>query len=245
MGERLYSEREINAIIKRAAALQQESVEDRGAGSTMGQIQVAAAELGIDPALVVQAADELQQGQKSAGFSWTGVSSQAKCHRVVSGTLSDEDLPALAETIQSMTNRTGFPRTLGNRFEWSSTQPDNLQIALTSANGNTTIDINWNFAQWIGLIFILPLVFGLAIGAGLFAELGPVIGLCLLLAIEVGAYSMARSGYAKLSENKKKSASDMADTLQRFVGRRESLRQQAPVTQIESASSTIPQTLIG
>jgi len=245
MSERRYSDREMNAIIKRAAALQQVTDEQKGTGSSIVEIQNVASELGIAPELVIQAAEELQQAQKSAGFQFTGATSEVHYRRTAVGTLTDADLPHLADKIRNLTHRNGFPRSLGNRFEWSSSQPDSLQINLTESNDKTEISLDWSFAQWIGLIFVLPHMLGFILGVMGFAELGPALGLAIFIILQCGCYVLARNMYRQLSEQRKKAGLEMAESLVQFVEQQEASRHIRVATQPQTAVQQVPQTLIG
>ena len=90
MNERTYTEREIEALLERAAHLQASADEDEGHGLTLAELEQIAAESGIDPKFLRVAAREAK-----TGLSPHGVSGQTSTHvfveRTVPGTLTDDE----------------------------------------------------------------------------------------------------------------------------------------------------------
>ncbi|NNF58600.1 MAG: hypothetical protein HKN04_10190 [Rhodothermaceae bacterium] len=90
MNERTYTEREIKALLERAAHLQASSDEDGGHGLTLAELEQIAAESGIDPKFLRVAAREAE-----TGLSPHDVAGQTSTHvfveRTVPGTLSDTE----------------------------------------------------------------------------------------------------------------------------------------------------------
>ncbi len=76
MKDRTYSEQEIAALLERAAELQARTARkaDRGPGLTLTELEAIAADAGLDPALLRQAASELDAPGRSLVESSTGTS---------------------------------------------------------------------------------------------------------------------------------------------------------------------------
>ncbi|MGI9175712.1 MAG: hypothetical protein ACR2GR_10390 [Rhodothermales bacterium] len=93
MPDRTYTEQEVAALLKRAAALQAQAARrtERSPGLTLAELEAVAAETGLDPALLRQAAEELDEPgrpllDRRAGTTATHVSVE----RHVPGALTPE-----------------------------------------------------------------------------------------------------------------------------------------------------------
>jgi hypothetical protein len=118
-----FTDRQVSAILKRAVELQASRSDaaapfDASAGVSLAQLQQAAAELGIEPRLIEEAALELtntSQDQERASF-WGGPS-VVSAERIIHGTVSEEEWPLLLEEIRRATGLVGTATTVGNSFE--------------------------------------------------------------------------------------------------------------------------------
>ena len=235
----------MNAIIKRAAALQMESSPEKSAGATIEQIQEAAAELGISPEMVERAADDILASQNQPGFSLLGSPRKAEFSRAATGVILEQDLPSLLKEIRRITGRVGNPRTVGNSLEWQSNQPDILHVTLTPRNGKTLIDVQSDFSNWIGVAFALPLSLSLALGFGLLGELGPEVGGILLIVLQLIVFFANRSVFAWITRTKRNKARELASQLAEYVETQATQTQNQVVVVDAPTTTKIHQTLIG
>src|SRR5262245_32780610 len=97
-----FSEKEVTAILRRAVELQAAGRDERRPGSRRGETSLdqlrrqAAAELGLAPQLVDQAALEVADAGAPAGRSWLwGGPWNVDHDRLVAGAVGEEDWPAL------------------------------------------------------------------------------------------------------------------------------------------------------
>lgn len=245
MAERRFSDRDMNAIIQRAAALQLEGSVDKSAGVTLDQIQQAASELGISADMVAQAADEIGTGNQPAGRSVFGGPTSAEYSRTADGIVPEGELPGLLKEIRRLTGRTGYPKSIGNAFEWQSNQPDGLLVTFTPRNGKTLIDVRATFGQWIGVCIVLPLMISLMLGFAALGEFGPEFGVAVLVILQLVCFAACRELFGRISRAKSKSAQDLAVALENYVEQEAEavVKQQASAEQ--ASTPKIHQTLIG
>jgi hypothetical protein len=244
MSERRFSDRDMNAIIQRAAALQQEASSDKASGPTLDQIQQAASELGISPEMVARAADEISSSPPDVGLSRFGSPTAAVYSRSAEGVLQEHELPGLLKEIRRLTGRVGYPRSMGDSFEWQSNQPDGLHISLTPRNGKTLIDVRASFGNWVGACIGLSVFCSLAIGLPSIGELGLDIGGALTVGLLLASAMANRSIFSRISRAKQKTALDLAVELGKYIEQETQVARQTAT--VESTSTTkIHQTLIG
>ena len=160
-----YTEKEVSAILKRAAELQGEGVLATG-GTSLAQLQQVAAEIGIDPVRVQQAAAELNtKGQTGPGAAWLGGPWGVDYDKLLPGVIDADSWPGVVEDLRAETGRVGFPKQVGKGYEWLSEDPDPLHMTITPSGSNTRVRVMARFGQWGALLYILPTFFALLIAA--------------------------------------------------------------------------------
>ncbi len=217
MAERRFSDREMNAIIQRAAALQQGASTEKHSGATLEQIQQAASELGISPELVSQAASEVALSSNTRSSTLLGGPIRAELHRTVNREFNGDDVPVILNHIRTLTNRVGTPKTVGRSLEWQSAEPDGIHLSLTPRGGKTYIEVHAEFGAWIGVAFVLPMSLIAALGVIMLAELGPEVGASLGLLLLVGSLFGCRSLYRSIAKGRLAKAQTLINSLERFV----------------------------
>jgi len=226
-----YSAREVRAILRRVAELgRSQDALDATAGPTLDQLQVAASELGLDPALIEQAAREVASDHREGllagvlGGPW-----RADCSGVVDGALDEADWPLLLDEVRASTGCAGEPKPVGNSFGWvnGAGPTDSLHITATPDADRTRVRVT---ARWDGLGSLMlgaPPIFGLLLGgiaSGLLME-GvrgvPVwVGLCVLFGPPLAALVVGRIVVGRLSRRRRRSVTAVAQVVQGWIARR-------------------------
>ncbi len=147
------SDSEVREIIERAARLEIDQPTMEGAMS-MGSVEQVAAEVGIAPQQVRQAARELGFEKPSAGGA--GVPARAGRNvefrrdallldRTVDGEVPESAFPALVDAIQSELETAGHVSVLGKSLTWSPAAPGSEErkvvVTVTAEAGRTRIHI--------------------------------------------------------------------------------------------------------
>ncbi len=145
---RRFSEQEVRAILERAAAMQSEggSAGDSRA-MTLAEIELAAAEAGLDRALVRRAAAEVRaprlQDHTPAKSVFLGAPKRLVVETVIPGAITESDHGALVGIIQDAMGAMGNLQSMGDSLSWSPQlpNPSGRQLMVTVRNEDGTIHV--------------------------------------------------------------------------------------------------------
>ena len=180
---RRYNEDEVREIVKRAAEAEASSPTASGA-MTVGGIEALAAEVGIAPDAVREAARKLAPSpadgvpaatEPNKRNVWLGAPTRLTFERVVEGEVPDAEFPALVDEIRRVLNRPGQVSQLGRTFSWTSAggagTTRSIEVSVAVRGGRTRIAVREGLGNLIGGIYG-------GIGGGMGGGgIGPVIGL--------------------------------------------------------------------
>lgn len=167
MHDRLYTEKEISAILKRAGQMQTEQEAGQETlGLSLHELQGVAAEVGLDPDFVALAAAELERtASPERGASWSGLPVRLNEERVIQGSVGPRDAAALKTMIDRTLGVTGTMTSSGPLLEWVySGRMSNLRVTLTPRLGQTKVRLHADYSK-LATVSLWPLfVLGLAQG---------------------------------------------------------------------------------
>lgn len=237
---RQYTEQEVSAILKRAGELQAAmsggADSGRAGGTSLSQLQQAAAEIGIDPALVQRAAQEIASEEsvdpavRLLGGPW-----RVDVDRLVAGRVDEESWPCVLDEMRSATGRVGYPKTVGKGFEWLSLQPNPLHITFTPAGQSTRLRVTARFTSWGVLLYLLPVTLSLAIAAmvieafGKSAAMTPEMALGLLLGAPAAAMLGGRAVFSRVCARKRRETRNLVSRLEKAIAAPRALAEITPV----------------
>ncbi len=166
---KLYNEKQIGAILKRAAEMSLDESGPNAAGLSIEELQQVGAEAGLDPDLILKAAAELQQsGPERTKNFWGGPISYANDF-VLDGEIDSATWEEMIGAIRSTFKDPGVVSTRENVFEWTSqSETEKSQVTAHVANGKTKVTLFWAepvvavpmyIPTIIGTIISLPIVF--------------------------------------------------------------------------------------
>ncbi|MDR3690266.1 MAG: hypothetical protein P4L46_12870 [Fimbriimonas sp.] len=230
MAERRFSEKEVGAIIQQATALQLEGAEV-SKGATLVQIQQAAAELGISPELVSQAALQVDACQDTTGFQFFGAPLCNRISLIAEGALAEDDLPGLTQAIRSATGRVGFAKQVGTMFEWSSSSDYPLHIAFTPKDRKTSIDITARFDSYALLCLLLPMLISMVAWLVPSVKLGGM-GILLWGLGQLATYLVGRTLVQRIARKKLAALRQTADTISSLVSKNSQALEPVPISSI-------------
>jgi DNA-binding transcriptional regulator YhcF (GntR family) len=176
MSERRYSDRDVAFILKRAVALDDEKapVETRH-GITLPDLREIAQEVGIDPAMVDQAADELnRQGSRTARAVATETA-VVKEIRSVPCALDDANVRDVLWAIDRATSDTGSVSEVEGEIRWTSTGPfRSMRVSINPLEDETIFSVEESLSDAKEPLLALPAIFGGILGLFLGADGGGV-----------------------------------------------------------------------
>ena len=115
---RLYSEKDIGRLIQRATELQQQN-ESTERGLSLDEIKQFAAELGVDPIYMEQAASDLEESNvEGSGITITGAPFHTSTTRVVEGFIEDDQWDEMILQLRSLEGVRGEVSDFGKIREW-------------------------------------------------------------------------------------------------------------------------------
>lgn len=155
-----YSEQEMALILKRAAELQ-EGADGRGSHLSLSEIQAIAAEAGISPSYVSEAAAELQHPQPRGG--WLGAPTRFHEQRTVNASLSPTAVGEIVDCARQELGLHGETSQVLDTIEWKgqsalgwtfitlAPRAGGTRIAITASRGDQAVLVGMG-AVGIGIL---------------------------------------------------------------------------------------------
>lgn len=189
---RLYDEKEVTRLLKRATELQREESRYpvQSGGLSLVDLESIAGEAGIDPRYLRRAAAELDTGPGATlGSRLAGESTTLSMETVLPGELPDFGFERLVSVIQLVSREHGQPSLLGRSLTWqgeTANKTRSLQVVVSVRRGETHIRVEERLQQLAGMVF------GVSLGA-----VGTTVGLAvgLPVAIEVLGSGLLAVGF--------------------------------------------------
>ena len=232
--ERTYDEKQVSAILHRAARLDHDRASTSGA-LTLREIEAIARDAGIDPSVVRQAARDLEEAPGGGiGAVLAGAPVRRTIERVVDGEIGAEDHERLAQEIREVLSSSGggarwivpghfssIGRTLSvSGFAGVCT----AEVTVGPRDGQTVIRIGTDRSNLAGGLFG-GIVGGVGGGVGanvgwmipFFLHLPAAFGLAGAGLVVLGAYGLARSIFARNARALDRTVNDLANRLEAIV----------------------------
>ena len=192
-------------------------------GLTLAELEEIAAEAGIDPGMLRQAASELHVHRPpTLGNRLAGAPLSIEIERVVDGEMPAERLEDLVPGIVAATAGRGTASAVGRSLTWSSQEGSSVteqQVLVSSRDGQTLIRVEQTYgglaAGWFGGIMGgVGGGVGFGLGGALSATLGLGVGLVVLpITAVAGSYFLARSIYVSQVRQRQVAAHTLVDKL--------------------------------
>lgn len=186
--EHRYSDKELGMILKLAVERQESVSYSKSDGLSLAEIQQLAAEIGIDPKFITEAAAALEAQSESQGSSFLGAPTKFRFERTVTGEVPESEFSEIIEVIRRATGLQGQVTHMLDSLEWKGW--DNFDrhtfVTIKGRRGETKIKV---FGHWWGPAFIL---YGVTSLGGLLATLG--IGLLIHPTSAVGVGAIVAGG---------------------------------------------------
>jgi hypothetical protein len=223
---RLYDDREIGMLIKRATELQESASERKGGGLPLHEIERIAAEIGISPAHLREAALDLDHsGAPAKGLRLLGGPFEVGSRRVITGSVSDEHWERIVSELRRVTGSAGTVGAVGRRREWTRTVSDMGQVlesteVVVSPRGEATaVEVRSRFAGGARMAYIVSLLLGGGT-AGIFldgAGFTDLVNTLILTGGGAAGLGAARISIGYWARRRRESLGKIADWLQRQI----------------------------
>ncbi len=223
---RLYGEKEIGKILKRATELQIDEPSVPSADKiTLQELEEIAAEAGIDPAYLRRAALEVDTGgaDRSTWEKLAGEEFLLVREVILQGELREDGFERIVTIIERATSEHGQSSVLGRTLTWRSETTNKtrtVQVTVTSRDGQTSIRLEENLKELAGAYFG---GFGAVSGLGGFT-IGANLGIGLLGALSSGlgllglAYLGARGTYRAIVKKRRRAMGNLFEVVLAEVG---------------------------
>ncbi len=207
---RRYSDEEVQRLLNRASELESQGLNLPAPvdGPSLAEIEAIASEAGINPALVRQAARELDSpsggvtilAPHSSGF--LGAPTVFDLERTVRGEVAPSVLERLVPHIQRAADGIGHPSLMGKTLTWQSQDVSKfrtLQVSVSVGRGETRLSVEERYGNLAGSLFGGIMGgggTGLGLGVGLGVGLGALgsVAFAILFPVGVmgGTWALAR-----------------------------------------------------
>ena len=156
-GERRFTDPEVALVLKRAADLEERRGGAGGVGLTLSQLEGIAREVGMDPALVAEAARDLAINP-GGPRSLLGPSAMQRSVETVPGRLDEAALRELIDVVDSMVPQEGIVTTALGSVRWTGRDRfKGTQVAVGPAGEDTRIQVTQRYRARIRrLLHLLP-----------------------------------------------------------------------------------------
>lgn len=194
---RLYNDKEIGALLKRATELQEAAHESHEHHLSLEEISQIAEEIGIAPQHLLAAAAELEGDLTSdEGFLfWPRAVRHA---RVVKGTLTEAEWEQFVLKLRRETGSTGRVGGVGQIREWSRPISDlgALHVSLSPQGEQTLLEVRQNYPGGTALVYVASLTAAAGVASILMdgSNLSDLMSLAIAGGTGLGGLAAARVG---------------------------------------------------
>jgi len=237
--KRLYSDKEIGALIQRATEIQREASESSERGLSLHEIEHIAAEIGIAPEHLRTAAVELESRPDAGeGARFWGGPFVLDEKRVIEGTLTEEQWEQIVLGLRRLTGSTGRVNEIGQIREWTRTIKDldflieQTQVTISPRKDQTTIDVRKQYRGGALMAYFLSIVLSGAV-AGIFLDGGGFSDLLTALIVGgsgTGGLTVARTSIAYWTKRQREKLKGLTDWLHETISQPESVAIDAPAS---------------
>ena len=227
---RVFNEKQVSGILKRAAELQAGDAGDER-GLSLDELRAIAAEVGIDPRFVEQAAFETgRPAPKKQGFAFWGAPVRLTDERVLTQPVDEDEWGAMVEEMRRVYGHVGTVSEVGGTRTWSygsRRTSTTAAVSLTQRRGRTYVTAQRNLDQEIAVTFAPAgsqvLVFTLLMAMGELFSLGVGFNIVAAAALFLTAFFGLRAIVGYIGRKEQRKMTDVLDRIERIAGESEGL----------------------
>ena len=231
--DRLYSDQEFSAILRRAGEMQATKSVEETVGLSLEDIQQIAGEAGFDPAIIAAAAAEIEEidtGEKAEEF--LGVPTSQHIEKVLPGEISEALYLEVASKISEAFGKEGKATQLGSALEWTyKNEQSNLRVTVMPHKGQTKLRVNWNHPH-IYSNAMLPIIV-VSLLPAFFAFSGPGLGAISITLLSIGlafAFLLFHGIFTDRIRKNERDTKKLMRNLNNLIFRLQGVKVPAPVT---------------
>ncbi len=220
--KRVYTDKEISAVLKRAAELQRTQGPGATSGLSLDELEQIAADVGIDPEFVKTAALELEEGRTDeTSYHVLGGPTSIDLERVVEGEMTDEKWEEAVGEIRRVFEAAGDVGQLGSTREWILRDQTGERVHVTVApqGKNTRIRLFYRMTDWavamhapITAVSIAPIILQFVL-----LNLHPLLETGIALFIVFAMHMLARLAFGALSRSQERKSRKVLARLEDLI----------------------------
>jgi hypothetical protein len=228
---RRYSDEEVQRLLNRAAELESQggNLPAKVDGTSLAEIESIASEAGINPALIRQAARELESPTSGVtvvapqSSFFLGAPTVFELERVVPGEADQATLERLVPYLQRAADGMGHPSLMGKTLTWQSedsSKTRTLLVTVSMGRSETRISIEERYGNMAGALFggIIGgagtgLGFGVGFGVGLGALGSALFATVFPFAALGGTWALARAIFRHQVHNRMRKVTKLMNQL--------------------------------
>lgn len=173
MPERRYSDDEVALILREASADQEGGRQRTEEGLSLPQLKQIAAEVGLDPAAVEEAARRVAQRRAAAPSLLFGAPVAPEFEREIPGGLKAEQMAEIVTTIRKVLGRRGITEAELGALEWRARDAmGGRYVSVLPREGETHLRVFGNFRDGLALVTLLGGMASFVLFTSLLAALG-------------------------------------------------------------------------
>lgn len=227
---RLFTEKEVGTILKRATELQESEGVTDTAGLTWLELEQLASDIGIYPRFVASAVAEMERDDSlDSEMNFWGGPLSFDHERIVDGELTEETWERMVATIRKTFKDSGKINQWGKSLEWvhSGRFGEQANVTITPRNDRTKVHIFSHIPALGAAIYIFAVLFILAaillqnIDLSPLYDLPALIEACIYLFIMGLTFVLPRWAIRRMSSRERSKKKKLLDRLERIISERE------------------------
>jgi len=224
---RLFTEKEVGAILKRATELQESEGVTDTTGLTWSELEQLASDIGITRRYVTFAVAEMEQDDSvDSEMNFWGGPLSFDHERMVEGEVTEETWERMVATIRKTFKDSGKINQWGKSLEWvhSGRFGEQANVTITPREGRTKIHIFSHIPALGAAIYVFVLFFVLAaillqnVNLAPLYDLPALLEACIYLCVMVAVFALPRWAIRKTSSRERRKKKKLLDRLEQIVG---------------------------
>lgn len=219
--DRLYTEKEISKILKRAGEIQAAEREKVTIGLSLEEIQQLAEEVGLEPDIIASVAEYIDvepEKEETGFFASLMMPTKIDVEQVIQGEITEEDWPEIVSLIERTAAKSGASSQIGRMLEWTSDSKNSVQkLSVIPGDNQTKVIFQGTFTQ-LALAWTLPIVINVGVWAFILGMINlGMVGIPIGIGVVFATYLIILSGFKSFMRKKKQSIKSMFAKLKGVV----------------------------